>query len=671
MDSSNRLDGAPVLRNDVLRPASGDQMFAAMFLSTALLASPLQADKPVIRSASELPPTTFKLDAAPSAAFLEPAFLSQTIPALRSEAERVLANYRIEDPVVLQRLRYGLAAIAILQERSLDAGDLISEQRASETKPQLQAIGFMLGDAVASGEQAEVASRCEAASARITTLLGSASPEVVREEVLVRYGRIQVASPGYYAGTAVAALDPAYEKRGSINLIQGMTLALWRMEAVSLPPCREEIAATLSAWLSAPGHQPVDIWAEREPAADAFTDARPVAVAIWDSGFDTNLFADRLALDPAEPLDGIDNDANGVVDDVHGPTFDYRLLPTRFPFPPLSDFLAPRLGLQLAIDKGERDIGYGLDTPEARLFAQRARDASTSEQGEDVEGAIENGARSHGTAVASIIARDAPWVRLYNIYALPWGELPNRMPYSEPEVARWAALMPGIGARMRGAGVRIVNMSWEVDAPGFADALMEFGLETDPERARLRGQAMFDEVAPAIRAVVEANPDILFVTGAGNSNQSDDILAAVPQTLRLPNVIVAGATAGSGRATAFTTFGDTVDVYALGENIPITVAGGMPMRGQGTSYASPGVAHAAAAMPAVNPALIPAELVEGLKSTATEGAGGPKLIHIGRSVDWARAHRAPGRPRSFRGNGRPSRSIRRPASRGPVDPESR
>lgn len=614
-------------------------MIAAILFSAALVSAPAQDHRPVIRSAADLPPTTFKLDAAPSTAFLDPAFLSETVPVLRSEGEGVLASYDIADPATAQRLRLGLAAIAILQDRPAEAQRLLADQRAAETKPQLKAIGFLLADAVAAGAQAPEADRCAVAATRIATLLAGAPPEVVREEALVRYGRIQVASPGYYAGTAVGSFDPTYEARGSITLMQGMTLAIWRMEALELPACRDPITAVLSAWLHAPEHSPVDIWADREPAAGVFVGAAPVVVAVWDSGFDTNLFADRLATDPAEPLDGIDNDGNGVVDDVHGPTFDYRLKPTAFPFPPLSDFLAPRLGLQLAIDKGERDLNYGLETPEARFFAQRAREASTVEQGEDVEGATEQGGRGHGTSVAGIIARDAAWVRLYNVYALPWGERPEQMAYAEPEISRWVGLMPGIGARMRGAGVRVVNMSWEVDASSFADGLMDTGLETDPTKARLRGQAMYEQIAAALRALIVESPDILFVTGSGNSNQSDEILAAVPQTFRLPNVIVAGATAGSGRATAFTTFGETVGVYALGENIQITTPGGMIMHSQGTSFASPGVAHAAAAMLAVNPALTPAELVEGIKTTATDGEGGLKLLHLAHAVEWARARR--------------------------------
>lgn len=245
-------------------------MIVALLFGTALMSgspdAPPQTAKPVIISASDLPSKAFTLDATPSAAFLDARFMSETAPALRAEAERVLADYEIRDPAVLQRLRLGLAAISILQDRPADAQSLLAAQRAAETKSQLKAIGFLLGDAIAAGARAPAGERCAVAAARISTLLDQATPEVVREEALVRYGRIQVASPGYYAGSAVGVVDPVYEARKSINLMQGMLLSIWRMEALTLPPCREPLTAALAKWLQAPGHQAVDIWAAREPA---------------------------------------------------------------------------------------------------------------------------------------------------------------------------------------------------------------------------------------------------------------------------------------------------------------------------------------------------------------------------------------------------------------------
>ncbi len=88
----------------------------------------------------------FKLNPKPSIAFSDISFMTATIPALKVEAERLLAGYRIEDPATAKRLRSGLAAIAILQGRPADADKLIAKQRAAEGKPQLQRLALLLTD---------------------------------------------------------------------------------------------------------------------------------------------------------------------------------------------------------------------------------------------------------------------------------------------------------------------------------------------------------------------------------------------------------------------------------------------------------------------------------------------------------------------------------------------
>jgi hypothetical protein len=71
----------------------------------------------------------------------------------------------------------------------------------------------------------------------------------------------------------------------------------------------------------------VDIWPARQPAEVTFATAQPVAAAVWDSGYDATLFLGQLTRDSAEPLDGRDNDGNGVADDWNGPTYDIDLRP--------------------------------------------------------------------------------------------------------------------------------------------------------------------------------------------------------------------------------------------------------------------------------------------------------------------------------------------------------
>lgn len=66
----------------------------------------------------------------------------------------------------------------------------------------------------------------------------------------------------------------------------------------------------------------------------------------------------------------------------------------------------------------------------------------------------------------------------------------------------------------------------------------------------------------AMRRLLATCPDILFINAAGNSDQSDDILASTPQVIGAPNLLVVGATGTSGLPTSFTTYGKGVGIYA-------------------------------------------------------------------------------------------------------------
>jgi subtilisin family serine protease len=600
-------------------------------------AGAVAADRPVIRAASALPPSRFTLSGPPSAAFLGDAFLTETVPALRAEAERVRATYSIADTALADRLRTGLAVIAVLQRRPADAAVLIAESRAAATKPQQRAIGMLLQDALAASARPDGTSDCAAGAARIAALLAANDPAVIRDEALQRLTQIAVVGPRFLSGTIAADLDTGVAARGGANLVEGLQLALYRLAATMLPPCRDAYSGAIRRWIALPTSQPTDIWAARQPAASVFAAAKPVTVAIWDSGYDPALFGGQLAIDPAEPLDGRDNDGNGVVDDWNGPTYGYRLEPIAAPLPPPSRELAPQLAFQMALQKGTSDLRFGYDTPEAALFAARSRDAGPADQMLDALLWAEMGGRNHGTEVASEIADGAPFVRLYTVFALPFGDDPRPVPIDEPQMDRWVRAIAAVGPRMRGAGVRIVNLSWGISADELSEKLIQTGSETDQARAVTRGTAMFARAEAALRRLVTESPDILFVVSAGNSNQTSDILAAAPQAIVAPNLIVVGASGTNGRPTGFTTYGKGVGIYAWGEGVPLRTPGGMQMRNSGTSMAAPLVARAAASMLAVNPRLRPAQLIAGMTATATTDDAGLKLLHTAAAVQWARS----------------------------------
>lgn len=60
---------------------------------------------------------------------------------------------------------------------------------------------------------------------------------------------------------------------------------------------------------------------ERSAAFGGRPEPRPVVIAIIDTGIDQQEFADLLWRNPFESADGVDNDRNGLIDDVHGYNF--------------------------------------------------------------------------------------------------------------------------------------------------------------------------------------------------------------------------------------------------------------------------------------------------------------------------------------------------------------
>lgn len=605
---------------------------------TLALTAAAPVPQSVIRSPSDLPPARFVLAEPPSAAFLGDDFLRRIVPLLRVEAERVRATMRIEDSVLADDLIAGLVAIALLQHRLADADTLIAEARAAASKPRLRAFDLLHFDVAAAIERIGTGRDCAAGAALMVKRLDGVDPALARGEARSRLSQIETTSIALMAGIAKASLDPAVAGQGGVSLLEGLDLARRRVTATVLPPCRAAIGDALRGWLADSRHASVEIWSAREPASGVFAGAAPVVVAVWDSGYDPALFPGQLAIDPAEPLDGRDNDGNGVVDDWNGPTFGYRLDPIAAPLPPLSPMLAGQYDLQMMLRKGNADMKLGLGTSEAALMAQRAREAGLDDQANDDLLWSEIGIRSHGTKIGSEIADDAPFVRLYNVFALPFGYDPRPVPLDEAQIGRWTTAIDRVGARMRGAGVRVVNLSWGITAEEIAQNLMEVGAETDRARAVARGKALFSQADAALRRMIAASPGILFVVGAGNSNQTDTVHAASPQSVAAPNLVVVGAVGVDGQITDFSTYGAGVSLYAWGEDVPLRTPGGTRTHGTGTSMAAPLVARAAAQMLAVNPRLSASQLVQGLLATATVGEGGLRLLHAANAVAWSKAH---------------------------------
>ncbi len=180
----------------------------------------------------------------------------------------------------------------------------------------------------------------------------------------------------------------------------------------------------------------------------------------------------------------------------------------------------------------------------------------------------------HGTAVASVLAREAPAAAL----------IPFR--YPRPDMARMAALV----RRAADAGARILAMPLGSRNPedwrGFEHAL--------------------------------GRHDILAVVSAGNNGRDIDRDPVYPAASALENILVVTSADGFGRLARGSNWGrESVDVMLPAENVEIVDFRGASGTASGSSYAVPRLAALAARLLAREPGLGAAALKARILARAT------------------------------------------------------
>lgn len=238
------------------------------------------------------------------------------------------------------------------------------------------------------------------------------------------------------------------------------------------------------------------------------------------------------------------------------------------------NYLLPAVADRLARDAGGGIVGYDywdmddrpydLDTSRSPFFPVR-----------------------HGTAVASILLREAPAAAL----------IPFR--YPRPDMNRMADIVEDIAR----AGARI--------------AMMPLGSRRPDEWTAFAG-------------AMRLHPDILFVVSAGNDSRDIDIDALYPAVLELENVIVVTSADDFGRLAQGSNWGVRhVDLMVPGENVPVIDHTGAAATASGSSFAVPRVAALAARLLDNNPGWRAADLAGAIRARAR-----PPLERGGSPVAW-------------------------------------
>jgi cell wall-associated protease len=357
-------------------------------------------------------------------------------------------------------------------------------------------------------------------------------------------------------------------------------------------------------------------------------------LAVIDSGVDyrhSDLRA-KVWVNPFEiARNEIDEDGNGLVDDIYGWNFaeknnlviDYKYLGT-FTNDPYKFFEI----------QAKMFLGTATEEDKAWLAERRSNQEFITEMGKF-------GNFIHGTHVAGIAMKDAKEAKLLSIKIIPTEVNPfgkslaaqakglqndelrlNLMKKGLELLAKQQMKMLVEVANYAGNnGAIVANGSF---GTGFAQAKMIVEMLFQTVVGREPNEGEIEDVARHFmnalvfegRKMVQASSNTLFVFAAGNDGTNNDLYPTSPANIEAPNVISVAATFERNDLATFSNFGaKTVDVAAPGVIIDSTIPGDEYLKVSGTSQAAPYIANIALAIAEANPSLVPLQIKKVLLGT--------------------------------------------------------
>lgn len=601
--------------------------------------------KEKIESITDLPVRTYPTEILPSQMVQDPAAMQDLRAKVRTDVEDILGKYEIDDSAMMRRLYGTLASIALIESRNDQALEYLEKVRGYEEKEAARLLTGLSGGSLvaarAAGEPGSAAYR-EAFSKFYAAKLAAMPWDVVEDMVQAMKGRSEIISENFVYGLLQGAPDAFVTANGELNAeMAERVIAMELMLEDYLPLVDLQIDA-LQTIINANHVEKQDIWPARNVELDPDGGYSTVVVGIWDSGVDTNVFGAQMWTNAGETYNGLDDDGNGFVDDIHGIAYD--MFGHRHPelLHPIGDQTG-KVAEAMEFMKGMTDLQAAIDSPEATELKKYIGALAPADVQNFITALGFIGLYAHGTHVTGIATAGNPFaqplcVRIsFDYHSTP-------APILQSAADAYAKAYAETARYFQQAGVRVVNMSWGWSFEEVENSLEANGIGESAEERQAMTEKIFGTLDTALHSAMASTPEILYCVAAGNDDSDVKFHRNIPSAYDLPNIMVVGAVDQAGERTSFTSVGENVVVYANGFEVESYVPGGDRIAMSGTSMASPNAANLAAKVFAEDPSLTPEQVIDFIEEGADELASqaGLKLIHPKNTlalVEKARASR--------------------------------
>jgi len=572
-------------------------------------------NKPRIEKAADVPRFTYRIDGSVEDVIRDDARFARFASDVRRDAQTVLNDYQIDDRATLRQLEGELAQLDFLEGKHDEALARLARLKDLQDKPadkfmtglQMRA---MIGAQRKAGDRTSDAYRMETGRL-IETELAQMPYDVVQNEVKEAKASAEIASEALTLGYVRTVVQPTVDKAGALSSDLAPVVISSKYRLVASLPLKPTLVETYGRYLAAHTVDKPDIWAARNVQLEGGKRYAVVNVAVWDSGVDSTLFADRLVKEAGKPaLIAFDRYAKPATGDLQ-------------PIPADLKGRIPQLKSRL---KGFSDLQSNIDSPEASEVKQYLSALKPDEYKSAMEQLGLAGNWMHGTHVAGITMAGNPYARLVTgRIEYDWHLLPDPCPSRELALrdARNSQTYVDFFKRNH---VRVVNMSWGGSVKDIEEQLELCNIGNTPDERKAIARDYFEIGKAALTKAFASAPDILFITAAGNSNEDASFSENIPAGISLPNLMTVGAVDKAGDEASFTSYGPTVAVHANGYQVESVIPGGDKLAESGTSMASPQVANLAAKILAVNPRLTPPEVIKLIRDTADKTADGRRTL---------------------------------------------